>query len=86
MHSTGIGTTAPVYWTSGAFLRSPFVQVKNFEDIPNTLIATSKGNTKDRKQAEDPVKHEKLSENLPLIILLFSSTMPSRLEDLARSE
>lgn len=38
MHSTGIGTTPPVQNTSEAFLRSPFVQVKNLDDM---LVASS---------------------------------------------
>jgi hypothetical protein len=39
MHSTGMGTTAPVNKLSDAcLLRSPFVHVKNFDDIPITRL------------------------------------------------
>jgi hypothetical protein len=39
MHSTGIGTTAPVNNASDAcLLRSPFVHVKNFDDMPITRL------------------------------------------------
>lgn len=43
IHSTGMGTTAPVNKDSGAcLLRSPFVQVKNFDDMPTASFVNEK--------------------------------------------